>query len=166
MNKNHLLLMTALIALAACAPKAPDAAADEATLKADPGVWMDHYNAGDADAVANLYAEDALLLAPGMKAITGRAAIKEFLASDIPTSKGAGLTFKNGEATGVGVAGDTGWVSGTFTVMNASGAAVDSGKFLTVYRRVNGGWKTIRDIWNSDAPPPAAAAAPEPAPSN
>jgi hypothetical protein len=36
MLKKVPLLVTGLIMLAACAPKAPDTAADEAALKADP----------------------------------------------------------------------------------------------------------------------------------
>jgi uncharacterized protein (TIGR02246 family) len=156
--KGYVSLVTALIALTACTHKAPDTAADEAALKAVPGAWMDAYNAGDADSVANLYAEDAVLMPPGVPAITGRAAIKEFIASDIPQSKAAGLAFKVDEPTGVGISGDLGWASGTDSVTNASGETIDSGKYLAVYRRIDGKWKLIRDTWNSDAPPPAAAA--------
>ena len=159
--KSHLLLMTGLIALAACAPKATDTAADEAAIKADPIAWMEAYNAGDADGVANLYAEDAVLMPPGVPAITGRAAIKDFIASDSAAVKAAGLSFKIAEPTGVGISGDLGWASGTYAVADASGATVESGKYLAVHRRSNGSWKLIRDTWNSDAPP-AAAAAPAP----
>ena len=95
---------------------------------------------------------------PGVPAITGRAAIKEFIAADIQTSKAAGLVFKVDEPTGIGVSGDLGWASGTDSVTDGSGARVDSGKYLAVYRRTEGKWKLIRDTWNSDAPPPAAAA--------
>ena len=159
--KSHLLLMTGLIALSACAPKATDTAADEAAIKGDPVAWMNAYNAGDADGVANLYAEDAVLMPPGVPAITGRAAIKEFIASDITQAKAAGLAFKVDEPTGIGVSGDLGWASGTYAVTDGSGAAVDNGKYLSVHRRIDGKWKLIRDTWNSDAPP-AAAAAPAP----
>ncbi len=162
MLKNFLLLTTGLIVLAACAPKPADTAADEAALKADPVAWMDAYNAGDADGIANLYAEDGILLAPGAQAVTGRAAIRDFIALDIETSKGAGLSFKNDEITGVGVSGDLGWVSGLFSVTDASGATVDNGKYLSVYHRINGDWQLIRDTWNSNAAP-APAATPEPA---
>jgi uncharacterized protein (TIGR02246 family) len=162
MLKNYLLLVTGLIALSACAPKATDTAADETALKAVPGAWMEAYNAGDADSVANLYAEGAVLMPPGVPAIIGRAAIKEFIAADIRQSKAAGLAFKVDEPTGVGISGDLGWASGTDSVKNASGETVDSGKYLAVYRRIDGKWKLIRDTWNSDAPP-AAAAAPAPA---
>jgi len=158
MLKKSVLLATGLIAMAACAPKAPDTTADEAALKADPLAWAEAYNAGNADGVANLYAEDGILLAPGAPAVVGRAAIQEFIKSDIEKSKAAGLAFKLGDTTGVGVSGDLGWLSGTFSVTDASGAAVDVGKFVSVYRRTNGKWQLIRDTWNSDKAPPAAAA--------
>jgi uncharacterized protein (TIGR02246 family) len=176
MLKKALLLAAGLVALAACAPKAPDTAADEAALTADPLAWMDAYNAGNADGVANLYAEDGILLPPGAPAVVGRAAIRDFIAADVATSKAAGLTFKNDENTGVGVSGDMGWISGTFSVTDASGATADKGKYLSVYRRINGDWQLIRDTFNSDMAPapaapampaaPAAAAAPEAPPAN
>jgi hypothetical protein len=54
------------------------------------------------------------------------------------------------------VSGDTAWISGTFAVADASGKTVDTGKFLSVHRRSAGGWPYVRDIWNSDNPPPPA----------
>lgn len=158
MLKKAVLLAAGLIAVAACVPKAPDTTADEATLKADPVAWMEAFNAGNADGVANLYAEDGIVLAPGAPAVVGRAAIREFIKSDIEKTKAAGLAFKMGDTTGVGVSGDLGWLSGTFSITDASGAAVDAGKFVSVYRRANGKWALIRDTWNSDKAPPAAAA--------
>ncbi len=158
MLKKAILLATGLIAMAACASKAPDTTADEATLKADPVAWAEAYNAGNADGVANLYAEDAILLAPGAPAAVGRGAIREFIKSDIEKSKAEGLTFKIGDMNGVVVSGDLGWLSGAFSVTDSSGAAVDAVKFLSVYRRTNGKWQLIRDTWNSDTAPAAAAA--------
>jgi hypothetical protein len=51
------------------------------------------------------------------------------------------------------VSGDTGWISGNYTVVDASGAAVDSGSYMSVHKRTNGQWLYIRDTWNSDRPP-------------
>ncbi len=64
----------------AAAPAAPpqNMAADEAKLKADALIWFDHYANANADGMANLYAEDALLMPPGAAAARGRAAIKAF----------------------------------------------------------------------------------------
>lgn len=162
MFREVLLLATAFVALAACTTKAPDTSADEATLKANAPVWFDLYKKGDADGVANLYAEDGIVMAPGASAVVGRAAIRDFIAADIENSKAAGLGFESGEFTGVGVAGDLAWLSGTFSVTDATGATVDNGKYLSVYRRMNAEWKLIRDTWNSDkAPAPAASATPQ-----
>lgn len=157
-TKTTLLLVTmGLVTLAACGPKGPDPLADEAALKADPTAWFEAFNAGNADGVANLYAEDALLLGPAAPAVAGRAAIRDFIAADIEKMKGAGLTYASSEITGVGVSGDLGWLSGTVSVANASGATVDTAKFVSVYRRISGDWQLIRDIWNSDMAPAAAA---------
>jgi ketosteroid isomerase-like protein len=163
MTGRVLLLVGAFAAITACAPSAPDTpdtAADRASLEAEAPAWFDHYNRGDADAVTNLYAEDAVIMPAGAPAITGRAAFRDYIAADIAQSKAAGLVMKSGAVTGVGVAGDVAWLSGNYSVADASGATVDDGKYLSVYQRTAEGWKLIRDIWNSDrAPAPAAPAA-------
>lgn len=148
-----------MVAAAGCAqaaapvPAVVDTAADKAKLEADALVWFDHYANADGEAMANLYAEDALLMPPGVAAVTGRAGIKTFLGADSAAAKSAGITLKNTGVTGSGVSGDYGWISGTYTVADKSGAIVDSGSYLSVHKRANGSWPYIRDIWNSDRPP-------------
>ena len=74
------------------------------------------------------------------------------------------MVFNLNPNTDVGVSGNLGWESGTYTA-TVKGAVVESGKFLSVSRKKGGKWLYIRDTWNADAPPaPAAAAAPAPAP--
>ena len=153
--------MLAIVVTLACTSAAPDTAAAEAELEANALSWFDHYNKGDADAVTNLYADDAVLMPPGVPAMTGRAAIKAYFDKDIATVKGAGLSIRNTAVTGKGVSGDTGWVSGTYTVVDGAGATVDSGSYLSVHRRTDGAWPYTRDIWNSDRAPAAAPPAPE-----
>ena len=158
--KKLLSLVFVLTAFTACAPApapAPvvDIAAEEAKLKADALSWFEFYNKGDADGVANLYAENALLMPPNAATATGRAAIRAFIASDIATTKASGLTLRAASVTGVGVNGDSGWVSGTFVVLDATGKTVDTGKYLSVHQKSNGSWPYTRDIWNSDTPAPA-----------
>jgi ketosteroid isomerase-like protein len=162
MNARAVLAASVLIAAAACAPKpaAPDTAADEAKLRNESLVWFDHFARADGPAMGNLYAEDALLMPPGTGAVTGRAAIAKFLGDEAAGAKAAGMSLKNREVTGSGIAGDLGWISGTYDVVDASGAAVDSGNYLSVHHRVNGAWLYIRDTWNSDRPPVPVVATP------
>jgi len=159
---NRILVLAAALVLSGCTTTAPDTAADETALRAAAAQWWDRHNAGDADGVAALHAEDAIVLAPGVPAAVGRPAIREFMAGDIAAMKSAGVT-SGGEVTSAGVSGDLGWASGTYTVTDASGTTVDTGKYLSVYRRADGAWLLIRDIWNSDAAPAAAANTPAPA---
>jgi ketosteroid isomerase-like protein len=133
-----------------------DTTADKAKLEADALVWFDHYAKADSGAIANLYAEDALLMPPGAAAVTGRAGIKTFLGEDSAKTQAAGLSLKNKSVTGSGISGDLGWISGTYVVTDKSGTTIDSGSYLSVHRRTNGAWLYIRDIWNSDRPPAPA----------
>jgi ketosteroid isomerase-like protein len=121
---------------------------------------MKSYNAGDAKAVAALYAADAVLMPPGTPAAKGNAALQAYLAKDSAESAKAGLVFALGAKSDVGHSGDMGWESGTYTVKAKSGAMVEAGKYLTVFKKADGKWLILRDTWNSDAPPAPAAPAP------
>jgi uncharacterized protein (TIGR02246 family) len=136
-----------------------DTAADEAALRAVDSTWFATYTAGDADAVAALYADDAVVNPAGAPHARGSAAVREALGKDIANTKGGGFTLVPGSTSDVGVSGDLGWIWNTFTVKDKSGATVDAGKYVTVFARKDGKWRIIRDIWNSDnppAPPPPA----------
>jgi uncharacterized protein (TIGR02246 family) len=141
------------------AQAAAPAKADEAAVRAQTTSWEKAYNGGDAKGVAAQYAEDALLLPPGASGVRGRAAILEFFTKDIAGSKAAGAVFVLDPKTEVGVAGNMGWESGTYKVI-VKGAVVETGKFLSVSRKRDGKWQYIRDTWNADAQPGAAAAPP------
>ena len=143
---------------------ASSASADEVAIRAQTTHWGKAYNGGDAKAVAALYAEDALLLPPGVSGVSGRAAILQYFTKDIVDSKAAGAVFVLNSKTDVGVSGSMGWESGTYKV-TVKGAVVETGKFLSVSRKKDGKWLYIRDTWNADAPPaPAQAPATPPAP--
>jgi uncharacterized protein (TIGR02246 family) len=164
-SKSMSWLAAGLVALAASLAgythAAAPAGADEAAIRAQSTNWAKAYNDGDAKAVSALYAEDALLLPPGAPGASGREAILAFFTKDIAGSKAAGAVFVLSPKTDVGVSGNMGWESGTYTA-TVKGAVVESGKFLSVSRKKGGKWLYIRDTWNADAPPapPAPAAAP------
>ena len=81
----------------------------------------------------------------------------DYVATDIANTKAAGLGNTGDEVTDGGVAGDIAWVTGTYSITDASGNTVDKGKYVTIYRRADGKWPIIRDTYNSDLPPAAAA---------
>ena len=146
----------ALLVLLGCQAATVDTTADEAVIRQSAPAWAAAYNAGDADKLAAMYWDDAVLQPPGAPAATGRAAIRAFLAADTAATRGAGLTMNIPEAGAVDVSGDLAYEAGTYTVTDASGATVDAGKYIGVFQKRDGTWLYIRDTWNSDNPPPAS----------
>jgi Ketosteroid isomerase homolog len=140
---------------------AADSAKEVAALQAADQSWVRAYNAGNADAVASLYDEQAVLLPPGAPAVNGRSAIKAFFVKDTAESHKAGVTFGLAPKPAGGVSGDMGWQSGTYAVKDKAGKLVEAGKYLSVSIKKGGKWLYVRDTWNADgAPTPAESAAP------
>lgn len=155
--KHTVLLAASMLVLAGCAQGAArpaDTAADEAAVREAGAAWFTAYSAGDAEGVAALYADDAVVNPPGSPPARGSAAIREAVAKDIANSSGGGFSLKPGSESEIGVSGDLAWEWNTFTVQDKSGATVDAGKYVTLFQRRDGKWLIIRDIWNSDNPPP------------
>ena len=50
----------------------------------------------------------------------------------------------------VKAAGDVGYHAGTYWIRDASGTVIDRGKFMEGWQKVDGEWKIVHDIWNSD----------------
>ncbi len=165
--RQLLLGATAALTLAACAPATPpaaveapkpDAAADEAAVRAINPAWFKAHAAGDAAGVAALYADDAVVSPPGMPAARGKAAILEYFTRELAAMSSAGVTNNMGtDPTEVGVSGDLAWEWGTYNVTDKAGKIVEIGKFTSVIARRDGGWKLLRDTWNADNAPAAQA---------
>lgn len=159
--KSAALVTAGLFALAGCQKAAVvDTAAIEAEVKAGVHTWLASYNAGDADAIAARYADDAIVMSPGAPAAIGREAIRAMIAEQSAAAKAAGITLAalDGDTAGVAASGDIAWHSGAYTASDASGAVIDSGNYMEIQQNIGGQWLIIRDIWNSDRPTAAAAA--------
>ena len=99
---------------------------------------------GDAEAVAELYTEDAELLPPGAGVVAGRPAIAAFWKGAID----AGVKDLVLKTMQVESAGDLAYEVGTVRIV-ASDGQVSEDRYLVVWKRENGKWQLHRDIWNS-----------------
>src|SRR5438067_8164787 len=151
--KALILAVATPFALSACAPgpSATDTAADQAALRAETQTYLAAYNAGDVEKIVALFGQDAVLMPPNEAVATGPAAIRAAVTAQIGGAKAAGMKLVPGKST-AGVAGDTGWESGTYTVADASGTSVDSGSYLQISHKSNGKWLYTRVTYNSDRP--------------
>ena len=161
MIKTAAFAAVTVLALVGCQQAGQPSEAEIDAIKAVNGAWADHYNSGDAGALAGLYWDDASLMAPGAPASNGRDAILASVTADIAGAKAAGITM-NIEHGPVRASGNTAWQEGRFTVTDSSGATVDAGKYLSVLEKRDGQWRLLRDIYNSDGKPaPADLGAPD-----
>lgn len=125
------------------------ALATEAEIEAARAQWIALFDAGDGMAVAEQsFTEDAMLLPPDSSPVVGREAIATFWQGAFD----AGVTGLKLDTISIEVNGDTGFVTGYWTVtvpMEGGGTAEASGKELLVYKKeADGVWRASRDIWN------------------
>jgi uncharacterized protein (TIGR02246 family) len=140
-----------LVALALALPLPALAQTGEADLRAQvekmDRAWEKAYNAGDAAALTALYTKDAKVMAPGAELASGTSAIQKLFAADV--AQGAKNTLTLGDVVGFG---DYALETGTFVATSAEGKHLDHGSFMTLFKKVDGGWKIHRDTWNSSMP--------------
>jgi len=141
-----ILTTTVACSLTAPAPPHGDRAAIQSLSKAHATAFF----SGDIDTIVSAYAEDAVVIPPDAPAAQGRDAIRKLFAASMATAKpGQSEVFENYV---VEVSGDMGWDSGVAKVKDANGTSVWSGHFLATWRKKNGKWQTVRDMWTNDVP--------------
>jgi uncharacterized protein (TIGR02246 family) len=102
--------------------------------------------AGNGTAIAALYTEDGQLMPPNSPAIQGRPGISAFWQGAI----GAGIKSAVLKTTEAVSHGDTAYEVGEYQMLAAGGLQVDAGKYIVVWKRIEGQWKLHRDIWNTN----------------
>jgi uncharacterized protein (TIGR02246 family) len=108
------------------------------------------YARGDAKAVAAMYTERAHVFPPNSELVKGRADIEKFWQGAMDGGiKGVAVKTSEVEAFGDALVEE-----GTYTLFGKDGAALDKGKYLVLWHRVEGAWKLHRDCWNSSEPAP------------
>ncbi len=155
---RRLLVLFGIIAMAACAPSAPEAnaPADVAALGAVRDAFIKAFNAADAVAIGALYTTDAIAM-PGHNAtLTGQPAIVAYNKGlfDQMTAK---IEVMSDETRTMGNFGfDRGRYKMTMTPKAGGPAISDEGRYVVMLAKgTDGSWKVTRDIDNSSIPMPS-----------
>lgn len=109
--------------------------------------------AGDAAAIAGLYAEDATLLPPNAPAVQGRAAIQAYWQAFL----NAGVTNATLTSSEVTNTATDATEVGTWVILAPDGSTADKGKYIVWWKKTGDTWFFHRDIFNSDQPAAPAA---------
>jgi len=160
MAAHRTLAVLAVFILLASLPasaQAVDQDAESEKLMALSRAWSDAVGAGRFDEALNFWADDAVLMAPGMPPIHGKEGIREFVMgmAEIP---GFSIRWEPLEAH-IAASSDMAYLieRNQITMPDASGTLVtEHNKVVTIWRREpDGSWKNVVDMWNAEPPPPA-----------
>lgn len=156
-----IFILASFLILASCKPASDSNSAsaeapkmDMAQLKAEiqavETAWATAQNAKDINALMAMYADDAISMADGAPSLNGKAAIQVWQEAEFAKAP-AGL---NSAYTVQDVYGDGETVTevGTGITKDASGAVVRTGKYIAIWKKVDGKYICIREIYNSDTP--------------
>jgi uncharacterized protein (TIGR02246 family) len=165
MKRFATLCATFAIALlmTACNEAADTHDADVKALKDNEAQWNRDFASKDPDKLVAHYADDAILMSPGMPASSGKDAIRNTLKQMV--SDPAFLLKFQASKVEIAKSGDVAYTRGSYTMAmtNPQTKQVidDHGSYVTMYRKPpNGAWKAVADIATSEVPPPASPPAP------
>lgn len=130
-----------------------DRDADLKAIRDIESQWNQDFAAKDADKLTAHYADDAVLMTPGMAAAVGKDAIQKGLQT-VLTDPAFTLTFR-ADKVDVAGSGDLAYTRGryvlTMTDPQTKKPMKDNGSYVTDYRKqADGSWKAVADIASSE----------------
>ena len=156
-------IIAATFAITACNQPTANHDADVKAIQDNETQWNADWASKSPDKILAYYADDAVLMAPGMSATTGKDAIRTAL-QHMVTDPALSLKF-HASKVDVAQSGDIAYTQGSYTMTmtdpQSKQVMNDHGSYVTTYRKQpDGTWKAVADIATSEVPPPAPASAP------
>jgi len=141
-GRFQILAILAIVVLAACAAQGAKPSPELAAMSER---WEEGLNGGDIEMLVSMYTADAEIMPPNSPMAQGSENVRMIFGEMIED----GLTGKL-ETIDAAVSGDLGYRAGTYTIFAPDDSAVDSGKYIELWRKTAAGWQITHDIWNSD----------------
>ena len=116
----------------------------QAAIAAQNDVFMQAFARGDAPALAALYTSNGQALPPGGDIATGPQAIQALWQGAMDM----GITNARLETIELEQYDDTAIEVGRYT-LSAAEKVLDTGKYIVIWKELDGRWRLHRDMWNS-----------------
>ena len=148
MNGKWIMIAIGAIAGFALTTSAINANDDDirTAIEAANAEFMKRLADGNVAAVAALYTDDGMLLPPGNESVTGTDAIATYWQAALS----AGPSVFMLDTLEVEKHDDTAIEIGAFRITGKEGVLLDTGKYIVIWKNIDGNWKLHRDIWNSN----------------
>ena len=157
--KSVLIAALSVLLFACSSNAAPDksatggAAANEQAIRKTNEQWLALIRNHDAAGVSELYTSDGAMMPPGAPIARGRPELEKAW-TGLMKLPGFGLTFEADKIV-VASGGDMALDQGTYQLSldGPEGPTKEIGKYVVVWRNIEGQWKVAADIFNSDGAP-------------
>lgn len=161
MKKIMYFTIIAAMMITACDPKTKtssvDTRAEADSIRMLEEQWSMAIKVSDIDKIVSFYATDAVTMSANMPISIGIEAIRKTEESSFSDTtylfKTYSSTIDNIE---VSVSGDLAYTRGVDRVSQntTKGPSEEVGKWVDIWKKVDGKWKVIVSIWNNDKPQP------------
>lgn len=154
---QRMVALTSVVVISGCAAQtspAVDLALEEQAISEADQRLLAAAQAGDAAAFAAIFAPDGEMLFPNRPRAIGQEAIQAAAAGDFAVP-GFRVTWQQSNVM-IAQSGDLAVSTGNYqlTLTPPSGRIDDRGKYMTVWRKVDGEWRVAADMINTDVPMP------------
>ena len=155
MKKIILFFISCLIIVGCTTPPKVDILAEAETIRNLEEQWTSAVQNKDIDKIMNFYATDAVWMYPNMPIINGPQAIREKLVTDFADTTILFNTISGSvDNVQVSSSGDMAFVRGNERLNIKKGEVTmeQISKWIDVWKKIDGQWKCILTIGNSDLP--------------
>lgn len=155
--RSRLVTLAGLAALVGCAAPEPapppvDLAADAQAIRDASMAWLAAVQAKDHAAAAANYAPDGMAFPEHQEPLVGPAAYQAHAEAEWAKTPNATVSWTVDDVV-VASAGDMAMEKGSYTFTNEG--QTEQGRYITVWRKVDGAWKVAADIGVNTTPEPA-----------
>ncbi len=139
------LILPSLLSAAIISPAIANTDNAELAIQANLLSWMYAYNTGNAEALAELYTEDAIVMPPSDETIISKDAIKSYWNAELSGELSA-ITI---DPVRIKIEGDTAYQAAIWTAkIKETGESVGGNVLTVLERQPDGTWKTKLHSWN------------------
>jgi len=155
MKKIVVLFCTCIILIECTRAPKVDTLAEANAIRNLEDQWTVALQKSDTDKIISFFNTDAVAMKPNTPISIGLQAIRKERESSFTDTTMLYKTYSSKiDTIEVSASGDLAYVRGTdrITTKTPNGLVDDMGKWVDIWKKINGEWKVVVNIWNSDMP--------------
>src|SRR5690242_10398274 len=149
--KNLVVILVCSVAIVSCNQKKVDKQAEATAILQIDSTWSSLVKEGkDIDKIVSYWSDDAVVIQPGQPVIKGKEALRKMV-EDSKNIPGFSISWHSSDVQ-VSEDGTMAYTYGENMVSFADSTGVKislPGRGYTIWKKENGNWKCVVDIWNN-----------------